>query len=58
MCMFKPMDSSSRPLQLFTQYLSSGSTVKSRVCTMAVGWQSRTGGEGILLSISVGCVNC
>ena len=55
--MFKAMDSSGSAVQLFTQYLSSGSTVKSRVCTMAIGWQSRTGGEGILLSISVGCVN-
>ena len=37
-------------LQLLTQYLSAGSRVWSGVCTMAGGWQSRTGGEGILFS--------
>ena len=58
MCMFEAMDSSGNALQLFTQYISAVSRVQSGVCTMAVGWQSRTGREGILLlSISVGCAN-
>ena len=58
--MFEAMDSSGNALQLYTHTvsLSSQYTVWSGVCTMAVGWQSRTGGEGILLlSISVGCAN-
>ena len=52
--MFEAMDYSGITFQLLTQYLSAGSTVQSGVCTMAVGWQSCTGKEGILL---VGCVN-